>query len=287
MKHRLLACLVALSVGGWTGTIAAAAENTPRPDVSVGTGKKSFDGFAESLEDTERAQTPDRPAPAAPDPNKYLPLPECAAANMLDGMSALMPGQPAPEACEDSTVCALQGGGQATEVFRLRPGDSAYESLGLRCPNGRAASPAAVGERLRSPFAAMVPKQRPGVQPKGRALVHVPTIFYAGQPATMNRTVRVQGVNVRIHATATFSWQFDRGVRKTFSEPGAPYPNMDVTHTYDRTGKRRVRLTTTWRGQYQIGNGLLRPIPGTVQQLSSPMSITIVESRPQLVAPDD
>ncbi len=108
---------------------------------------------------------------------------------------------------------------------------------------------AQIAAALREPFEKLVPQQRAGFQPANGALVHLPAIFFAGQPTTTRGTVSVLGLQVRITATPTWTWTFEPGATFTTTTPGAPYPAKDVTHTYQTTGKRTVELVTTWRGE--------------------------------------
>lgn len=136
-------------------------------------------------------------------------------------------------------------------------------------------------------FQELVPRPQPGRQPGGPALIRKPVIFYAGQPSSMARSVNVLGAPVQIRARADYEWSFGDGSSESFAVPGGPYPNMDVTHTYTDPGAYTARLTTTWRGTYRLpGDSADRPIPGTVVQTAPPLRLRLVESAPQLVAPD-
>lgn len=193
----------------------------------------------------------------------------------------------APGCAEARTACLYRGGGALTEVFFRESGNDAFVRTRTECAGGRAPmSEQGVGRELHRTLTTLVPAQKPGVQPKGRALINIPTIFYAGQPATLDRRLSMGGTAVQISATASFAWRFEPGVVRRWATPGGPYPAMDVTYTYTKPGRRQIVLETTWRGSFQVGGGDWRPIPGVVTQRSTPLSLTLVESRPQLVAPD-
>lgn len=171
--------------------------------------------------------------------------------------------------------------------MRRQPG-TAFQLAYSRCTGGgEPLTPAQLGRRLSESFQRLAPPQRPGLQPVGRALVNMPTIFYAGQPATMDVAVPVPGAEVRISAKAAYTWNFGDGSRTTVDVPGAPYPNKDVTHTYRQSGERRITLTTTWRGSYTVAGDGPYPISGVVRQVSRPLDLQVVTARAQLVAGDD
>ncbi len=148
------------------------------------------------------------------------------------------------------------------------------------------ASEAELARQARATFQAMLPRPRPSFQPRRRVLINIPTIFSAGQPAYVTRTVRPMGVPIRVTARATWIWHFDDGVQQRFSAPGGEWPNYDVTHTYEVPGKRRVRVRTIWRGEYSLDGQAPTPFAGSAEQRSAPIPLTAVESRPQLVAPE-
>jgi len=91
----------------------------------------------------------------------------------------------------------------------------------------------------------MVPTATIAYQPEFEPLVHVPVIFWCDLPTQTN-------------------------------EPGAPYPNQKVTHTYKRPGTYYVTLIATWNGNFKH-NGATRVITGTIK-IPSFAVITVVSA---------
>ena len=94
------------------------------------------------------------------------------------------------------------------------------------------------------------------IQPDGRTLVNVDTIFYT-EPTTMRRTVVLLGHSVRLECTPVrYTWVHGDGTTASTSEPGRPYPAKDVTHRYKQPAEDlRARVDTTYRVRYSIDGG--------------------------------
>ena len=94
------------------------------------------------------------------------------------------------------------------------------------------------------------------VQPDGRTLVNIDTIFYT-EPTTMRRTVALLGHSVRLQCTPVrYTWIHGDGTTANTGEPGRPYPAKDVTHRYQRPGSDlRARVDTTYSVRYSVDGG--------------------------------
>jgi hypothetical protein len=94
------------------------------------------------------------------------------------------------------------------------------------------------------------------VQPDGRTLVNVETIFYT-EPTTMRRTVALLGHSVRLECTPVrYTWVHGDGTTASTGKPGRPYPAKDVTHRYQRPGSDlRARVDTTYSVRYSVDGG--------------------------------
>lgn len=130
-----------------------------------------------------------------------------------------------------------------------------------------------------------LPKAGVNVQPAtGRTLVSVPTNLYAtSRPATFRVTLLGTPVLVRARPTA-WTWTYGDGSSRTFSTPGAPYPDLGTAHTWTAPGRRTVTLTTTWSGTYSVAGGPALPVDGTASVVSPSVEIVVVETRAELVA---
>uniref|UniRef100_UPI003F53403B PKD domain-containing protein n=1 Tax=Nocardioides sp. BYT-33-1 TaxID=3416952 RepID=UPI003F53403B len=120
--------------------------------------------------------------------------------------------------------------------------------------------------------------------PDGLTLVNFETNFYTTSTAPISTTVTLLGQQVTLEATpARFGWHFGDGETTTTTEPGAPYPDLSITHRYRRTGEYHPRLSTTYTGRYRIGTGPWQTIPGTVTIDGPAHQLRAIEADPQLV----
>ena len=122
--------------------------------------------------------------------------------------------------------------------------------------------------------------------PTGWTLANVPTIVWTPNPTQTLRTT-VLGVGVSVRASPTmFTWDFDDDTSTlTTADPGAPYPNESITHTYRAAGTHRLTLTTQWTGQFLVdGYPTWQPITGTATTTTTSGPLTVHTARPHLVA---
>ncbi|MFN8075416.1 MAG: PKD domain-containing protein [Kineosporiaceae bacterium] len=130
-----------------------------------------------------------------------------------------------------------------------------------------------------------IPAGKAHIQPEGRpVLVNYPMIVYVdAEPVTLSATVL--GARVDVLATPSqYTWTFGDGQTLTTTNPGGPYPVMDTTHTYERTGRFAVTLSTTYTGRYRVeGSDEWLPVTGTAQVASAPIAIEVIETRAVLV----
>lgn len=122
--------------------------------------------------------------------------------------------------------------------------------------------------------------------PDGRTLVNFDTNFYT-EERTLFRAVRLLGQRVELRIVAdSYTWHFGDGQSVTTSEPGAPYPRLEVTHSYLRTGRFGPSLDTTYVADFRVGGGAWQPVPGSVTIAGPTLSLRAVEATPVLVGYD-
>ncbi len=123
------------------------------------------------------------------------------------------------------------------------------------------------------------------VQPdSGRNLVNMPTNVYVDAVGVTLQT-RLVGFPVRVRAApVAYAWVFGDGESLTTSDPGAAFPDMRTTHTYQVAGSFAVRLATTYRGEYSVSGGPWVPVQGYATVPSPTVVVDVVEVRGQLVA---
>ncbi len=152
-------------------------------------------------------------------------------------------------------------------------------------PGQRPASVADVGRAVRERVVNLLPDAAPSFQPAQGGLVNLPTIFAAGEPATIETdTFDVLGFDVTVTATARWEWAFDRGVVKGFTSPGGTYPDQSVAHTYEDTGPRQVSVTTYWQASFTVNGDGPFPVPGPeLSKTSAAIQVPVRQARAVLV----
>ena len=122
------------------------------------------------------------------------------------------------------------------------------------------------------------------VQPdRGWVLLNKPTVVHAGAgPQTLTTTIL--GTDVAITATPTnYAWDFGDGATLTTTDPGLPWPDGTLTHTYLHAGEYRLALTTTWSATYTVTDDpAVRDVPGTATTTSA-VALSAQERRSHLV----
>jgi hypothetical protein len=128
-----------------------------------------------------------------------------------------------------------------------------------------------------------MPALRVRIQPSGRTLVNVDTIFYT-DPTHLRRTVRLLGHSVRLDATPVrYTWVHGDGTRASTSKPGRPYPAKDVTHQYRRPDDNlRARVDTTYRVRYNVDGGGWTTLGETLTAPGPATTLDVDEAAPVL-----
>lgn len=129
-----------------------------------------------------------------------------------------------------------------------------------------------------------VPSSRVLIEPPNAVtLVNFETNFYT-ETSQFIRTVRILGrrVDLRI-APVRFDWRFGDGDGLRSAGPGAPFPDLQVTHAYARRSTVRVAVDTTYSASYRVNGGSWNPVPETVRIAGNGEPLTIIEASPTLV----
>jgi hypothetical protein len=139
------------------------------------------------------------------------------------------------------------------------------------------------------------------VQPgTGEVLINMFTITYTDATAETFDISLGEGdqkIPVQVEAVpASFTWSYgseegDEGFPQVTTDPGKPYPDQTVTHTYTHKGPATLDLTTTWTGRFRIQGipgGLTDPdtwtaIDGQATTTSPTVHLNVYEKRPHLV----
>jgi hypothetical protein len=99
--------------------------------------------------------------------------------------------------------------------------------------------------------------------------------------------VNLLGRPVDLHIVPSkFGWQFGDGESLVTAEPGAPYPDLDVTHRYIQKGKVAPSVDTTYIAEFRVNGGRWRKVPGSVTIAGAPVDLEVLTATPTLVGYD-
>jgi len=192
---------------------------------------------------------------------------------------------------QTATVPGAQAG--AVGVTPVPPTTCYWSGAARVCPDGisgaRAAAvqdPATAAEIRRAVESVGLPALSVQIQPGGRTLVNVPTIFFVDAPTFQHSTVLL-GQAVDITATpARFTWHHGDGSSQTTRRPGAPYPSTDVTHTYSQVADGLApRVDVGYRVTYRVNGGEVLTVDQLVTAAGPAAALDVSEARPVIVAP--
>lgn len=126
------------------------------------------------------------------------------------------------------------------------------------------------------------------VQPdRDWVLVNIDTIVWTGADV-QQFDITVLNTPVAVEMTPLdFTWDFGDGSAPfTTTDPGAPWPDHTVAHTY--TGAQptaQVTLTTRWAGTFEVdGSGVTQTIQGLATTAESSAPFQVMTATPSLVA---
>ena len=152
-------------------------------------------------------------------------------------------------------------------------------------PGQKPASVADVGELVRERVVNYLPDASPSFQPAQGALVNLPTIFAAGEPASITTDpFDVLGFTIVVTANAHWDWTFEDGVTESFDQPGGGYPNDAVTYIYRDVGGRQVSVTTSWDATFTVdGDGPFQVPGGVITKTAGPLAVPVRQAAAELV----
>lgn len=119
--------------------------------------------------------------------------------------------------------------------------------------------------------------------PNGRTLVNFETNFFTESADFATSVVLLgQRVDLRVRA-ASYVWRFGDGDSAQTSSPGAPYPELVVTHRYLSKGEMSVGVDTVYVADFRVGGGAWAPVPGSVTVVGETEPLEVVTASPILV----
>ena len=128
-----------------------------------------------------------------------------------------------------------------------------------------------------------MPPHRLQIQPDGRTLVNIATIFFT-EPRSLRRTVTLLGQQVRLDARPVrYTWVHGDGTSHTTSKPGRPYPSKDVTYRYQQPGHGlAARVDTTYSVRYRVNGGDWTTLGATLTARGPVTTVDVDEAVPVL-----
>jgi outer membrane biosynthesis protein TonB len=111
-------------------------------------------------------------------------------------------------------------------------------------------------------------------QPNFQPLINVPVYFWNDMPTAFQSKVDLIGEVIDVTMRPSFTWSFGDGSFKSTTDPGLPFPNGKITHTYSNPGTYPIVLVTTWGGTF-THNGVARTITGQIRKVTA-LTITVV-----------
>lgn len=129
------------------------------------------------------------------------------------------------------------------------------------------------------------PSQLAVQPPGGRTLVNLDTNFYTDNTAFTSIPITLVQSRVVVSARPTaYRWNFGDRTSTTTTSPGAPYPDLDVTHVYEKTDKVAVSVDTQYGdASFTVDGGPPQQIPSTIWISGETQDLQILEALPQLV----
>lgn len=222
--------------------------------------------------------------PGRPDPREYLYSYSCYIENEVRTADGCVDGviPPPSEACEfgvwiEPRWSRLRDRGDGD------PGPWVLE-VGYSCP-GDEEFPFGFEEFTSLPIEVPTLTVQPNT---GWVYAGLETVAYTNGDA-QGFVVAVRGLDFYVVATPVeYSWSFGDGSPSlTSTDPGAPWPDHTVSHTYAAAGRFRPSLTTTWRGDFrQAEDRQWYQVEGSGQTTTQGPLIQVHTARTRLVEDD-
>jgi hypothetical protein len=104
-------------------------------------------------------------------------------------------------------------------------------------------------------------------QPSYQPLVNVPVYFWCDLPDIYRTEVTIIGETIDVVLRPAFTWSFGDGTFHSTIDPGAPFPDGKISHTYSRPGTYLITLITSWNGSF-THNAVERSVTGEIKKTS-------------------
>lgn len=184
--------------------------------------------------------------------------------------------------CEMTTAGSCRGparlcGSDATwlRIYMTRPTGEEVD-LGAACfGSGGPTRREDAEQALRQVIEESVPALRPSLEPPGGILPHLPVIFTSGQPeGTQISQHTIIGLPVELSVTPVWRWEFGDGTGLSTKRSGSGWPDLSVSHVYDRAGDLQAAVRTEWSASYVVdGIGPLHVAEPVTQEATLPVPV--------------
>lgn len=299
----MLSVLVAAAVASWALALPAAARD--RPTCGFGSCFREGDGLGLLTMVTSQLSVRNAGARGSSSGKGRAPrvqnavTPGCSANEPDDANAYDMACTYMVSFCRDTGVGTgwLVWQWQRPLDARGRPAGR-WQRSGFTCVSPQAAAdqvrrPGITQAMIRTAFARLpfaVP--RVGVQPAGNVtLVNLPTYYAvrwsrAGLRPGQTTTVTLLGRSVQVRPSVRrYTYVFGDGEQSgPTSSAGGTYPEGDVTHTYQRTGRVPLHIVATYTGQYRLGSSGWQDIALTVPVTGPAQPLLVKQARSVLTA---
>jgi len=118
------------------------------------------------------------------------------------------------------------------------------------------------------------------------------THFWASEE-TQEFKSNLSGSDVRIKAIPIqWNWNYGDGAKRNLNFPGEAMPSHTLhdetptSHSYSKTGKFGVKVTTLYRGEFSVDGGAWQAIPGQAAVPSNSLPIDVWRTEKELIATD-
>lgn len=107
------------------------------------------------------------------------------------------------------------------------------------------------------------------LQPQSGILIREPVIFWTDSPRIFKKSLLLLDVKIDLDLSAKYLWSWGDGSTLETDLIGAPFPSLEITHTYLNSGVKSVGLTINWSGRYRLDGGVWLQIPGVITTMQT------------------
>ena len=136
------------------------------------------------------------------------------------------------------------------------------------------ATPAPTAQSLNDKLIEALPTAGISYSPSFEPLIRVPVYFWCDLPEFVTKRIEIVGEMVDVKLKPTFIWHYGDGVIYATTKVGAPYPDGEIRHTYEKPGHYIIELVTSWAGDFTV-SGVTARINGEIETVSA-LPITVV-----------